>query len=303
MEVCDLVFPESALPQLLSFAALSDWPNGDDDRAFQVGEHRLRGNFYHTMGRKRLVVRRLPGNIPSVEDLGIPTSFAEMVIGAESGIALVCGPMGHGKSTTLASLLQRRLQSNDGHCVTIERPIEYLLKGKYPLQVSQREVGTCVESFALALRSALRQRASTIMVQEIIDADSALAAIHAANTGHFVLGTLHTGRVSLSIERLLQLIPPEKAHNVEAVLSEVLRGVMCQRLIKKQFNGVVAIHEVALKTPSISNHIRKRNFAAIQGELDTGSAHGLLSFHKSIDEKVNRGFIASSDRGRILAQL
>ncbi|MBI3998011.1 MAG: PilT/PilU family type 4a pilus ATPase, partial [Armatimonadetes bacterium] len=217
---------------------------------------RFRMNVYLQRGSPAVVIRRVKSRVPSFEDLRLPPVVAQLAL-APRGLVLVTGQTGSGKSTTLAAMVSYRSRERSGHIVTIEDPIEFVHPDARSI-ISQREIGTDCESFSLALRDALRQSPDVILIGEIRDEESAIAAVHFAETGHLVLSTLHANNASQTLERLLHFFPPERHESIALQLSFNLIGIIAQRLVpmKDERRMVVAV-EVMLSTPRIRELLRK----------------------------------------------
>lgn len=275
-----------------------------------IGPNRFRINFYRASGRDRAALRLLKETVPTPEALRVPKQIVEICMRATNGIVLFAGATGSGKSTSLASILQHWAQQNSGHVVTLEAPIEYLLVGTDPLQFSQREVGLDVPSFQIGLKSALRQFPKIIMVQEIIDPESALAAIDAAQTGHLVFSTLHTGRVKQTIQSLLKLLPEARLSHATHTFAHVFKAIVCQRLVRVPVVGSkagemtrFAIHEVATWTQTMANFIVKNQMDHLDGEIITGRSVGHQTFELSIDKAIAEGLMQPSAKKAVMESL
>jgi twitching motility protein PilT len=262
-----------------------------------------------TLGRWRIILRLLPSLIRSPDELLIPPQIVELFLQLRHGMILVTGTTGSGKSTTLASLLREKAMNEASHFITLEDPIEYIL-GPYFESGSiftQRQVGRDhdVASFALGLRQALRMAPKVIFVGEIRDEETAIAAVQAAETGHLVVATLHTGHVSETVQRYLKLVQPERMQSVQDMMSTILRAVVCQRLVRidDEMGGRVAIHEVMVSTPSIGAHISRGNWMGIDQDLEVGRADGHLTFAHSLDKRVKEGIITSARASVLLKQI
>jgi twitching motility protein PilT len=298
------VFAQAHWQELVDRAGFEGVPC-DKNTTVKIANRRFRVNFFQVQGVPRASMRLLNDHIPTPTDLRIPKQIVEALLRYNDGIIVVAGSTGSGKSTTLASLLQAWAQEHSGHVVTLEDPIEYLLTGRDPLQFSQREVGKDVASFALGLSSAVRQAPKIIMVQEIRDPESAIAAISAAQTGHLVLTTLHTGKVKQSIQAILKLVPEGRLEGATFAFANCFRAIMCQRLVRSVApNGKdlrrFAIHEVAMATRVISNHIVKGTFDLLENELITGRQSGHQTYELSIDNAIKDNVISPSAKKAIM---
>ena len=282
----------------------------DQNTTAVIGPNRYRINFYRAGGDDRAALRLLKETIPTPQELRIPQQIIDICLKSTNGIILFAGSTGSGKSTTLASILQYWAQRNPGHVVTLEAPVEYILSGVDPLQFSQREIGRDVPSFQVGLKSALRQSPKIIMVQEIVDPESALAAIDAAQTGHLVLSTLHTGKVKQTIQSLLKLVPEARLSHVTHTFASVFKAVICQRLIRVPVaNGRpnemtrFAIHEVATWTQTMANFIVKNQMDHLENEIITGRSVGHQTFELSVDKAIAEGLMQPSAKKSVMEAL
>lgn len=270
--------------------------------AYKVASWRFRLNIYHQRGTPAIVARLIKPNILSVEELGLPPQLNEIVM-AERGILLVTGATGSGKSTTLAAMIDYRNRNGTGHIVTIEDPVEFIHDHKGCI-VSQREVGIDTQSFDEALKSALRQAPKVILIGEIRDAQTAKFAIHAADTGHLVLATLHTNSANQTLERIVNLFPIEMERQTLMQLGMNLRGIVCQRLVPKAGGGRVAAVEILLNTPRIQDLIMQGNVQELKTVMGKGTREGMQTFDgalyqlyqdKQVDEETALKFADSAN--------
>jgi twitching motility protein PilT len=258
------------------------------------GLSRFRVNAYHQVRGMSVVFRVIPSRIPSLEDLNAPKIFAEL-IKRTRGLVLVTGPTGSGKSTTLAALIHELNQTDPKHILTIEDPIEFVHTPNKCL-INQREVGGHTLSFANALRAAMREDPNVILVGEMRDLETIRLAITAAETGHLVLGTLHTSGAAKTIDRVIDVFPAEEKEMVRAMLSESLTAVISQVLCKrKDAAGRIAAFEIMLGTTGIRNMVREGKVAQIYSAIQTGSAAGMQTLDQNLAELVNQGFIERSE--------
>jgi len=254
--------------------------NGEVDFSFSLpGIGRFRANIYRQRGSYSLAIRSLPFEIPKAETLGIPDIVCTLA-DKKSGLVLVAGPTGSGKSTTLASLVDRINTRRRCHIITIEDPIEYLHRHKLGL-VNQREIGWDTCSFASALRAALREDPDVILVGEMRDAETIGVALTAAETGHLVLSTLHTLGAAKSIGRIFDAFPYDHQSQVRTQLAAVLEGVVSQQLIPGVDKGLVLASEVMLVNPAIRTLIREGDPDRIAAVLQTGG-DGMLTMEDSL---------------------
>ena len=242
----------------------------ETDFSFEIpGLARFRVNaFNHNRGAGG-VFRTIPSKILSLEDLGAPKIFEE-ISEYPRGIVLVTGPTGSGKSTTLAAMVDYKNDSEYGHILTVEDPIEFVHESKKCL-VNQREVHRDTLGFNEALRSALREDPDTILVGEMRDLETIRLALSAAETGHLVFGTLHTSSAAKTIDRIVDVFPAAEKSMVRSMLSESLKAVISQTLLKKIGGGRVAAHEIMIGTPAIRNLIREDKIAQMYSAIQTGS--------------------------------
>jgi len=253
------------------------------DAALSVEGHRFRAALYRHMRGHRIVLRPFSTGIPEPTSINMPEQLLEAGTTLDRGLILICGPTGAGKTTTIASFLKWRGTRRKEHIITLEDPIEYIYPDNTAALYSQREVGTHVESFATGLRAALRQRPHVILVGEIRDQLTAEVALQAAETGHLVLASFHTGSPEEAVQRYLQLIPENRQDFTKAILATALEMIVCQRLITLSNGTRFAIHEIAKRTPAISNCIRKSNWTGMRQQISLGKAQGQQDFKLSLE--------------------
>ncbi len=251
-------------------------------------ELRFRVNFYYQRGTVSGAFRRIPGEIATLEFLGIPESvrrFAQL----PRGLVLVTGPTGSGKSTTLAALIDLVNSSFAKHIVSVEDPIEFLHHSKKSV-VSQREIGSDTHSFSAALKHVLRQDPDVILIGELRDLETISVALTAAETGHLVFATLHTQDAPQTIDRIIDVFPPHQQEQVRAQLAATLQGVVSQTLIKRaNTKGRVVATEILVTTPAISNLIREGKTYQIISTMQSGRAHGMHTMDQHLAELVRSG--------------
>ncbi|MBL4900476.1 MAG: type IV pilus twitching motility protein PilT [Colwellia sp.] len=260
------------------------------DFSFEVPNlARFRVNAFNQNRGPAAVFRTIPSKILSLDDLGCPDIFRE-ISDTPRGLVLVTGPTGSGKSTTLAAMVDYINSTKNDHILTIEDPIEFVHENKQCL-INQREVHRDTLSFEAALRSALREDPDVILVGEMRDLETIRLAMTAAETGHLVFGTLHTTSAPKTIDRIIDVFPAAEKSMVRSMLSESLRAVISQTLIKKVGGGRVAAHEIMIGTPAIRNLIREDKIAQMYSSIQTGMSNGMQTMDQCLQNLVNRGII------------
>ncbi|MFQ3288746.1 MAG: twitching motility protein PilT, partial [Alteromonadaceae bacterium] len=261
------------------------------DFSFEVPNlARFRVNAFNQNRGPAAVFRTIPSKIFSLDDLGCPEIF-KAISDTPRGLVLVTGPTGSGKSTTLAAMVDYINKSKNDHILTIEDPIEFVHDNHMCL-INQREVHRDTLSFEAALRSALREDPDVILVGEMRDLETIRLAMTAAETGHLVFGTLHTSSAPKTIDRIIDVFPGEEKSMVRSMLSESLRAVISQTLIKKTGGGRVAAHEIMIGVPAIRNLIREDKIAQMYSTIQTGMQHGMQTMDQCLQNLVNRGIIS-----------
>ena len=264
--------------------------NLEVDFSFEVPNlARFRVNAFNQNRGTAAVFRTIPSKILSLDDLGCPDIFRD-ISDTPRGLVLVTGPTGSGKSTTLAAMVDYINNHKNDHILTIEDPIEFVHDNKQCL-INQREVHRDTLSFEAALRSALREDPDVILVGEMRDLETIRLAMTAAETGHLVFGTLHTTSAPKTIDRIIDVFPGEEKSMVRSMLSESLRAVISQTLIKKVGGGRVAAHEIMIGTPAIRNLIREDKIAQMYSAIQTGMSNGMQTMDQCLQNLVNRGMI------------
>jgi twitching motility protein PilT len=264
----------------------------DCDFSFEIqGLARFRVNAFNQLRGAGAVFRTIPSNVLTLQQLDAPRIFADLAL-KPRGLILVTGPTGSGKSTTLAAMLNHINETLHGHVLTVEDPIEFVHESKKCL-VNQREVGPHTMSFQNALRAALREDPDVILVGELRDLETIRLAITAAETGHLVLGTVHTSSAAKTMDRLIDVFPAAEKDMVRAMISESLVGVISQTLCKlEDGSGRVAAHEIMLGTPAVRNLIRENKIAQMYSTIQTGMAVGMQTLDQSLSDLVRRRRIA-----------
>lgn len=267
--------------------------NLEVDFSFEVPNlARFRVNAFNQNRGPAAVFRTIPSKILSLDDLGCPDIFRE-ISDTPRGLVLVTGPTGSGKSTTLAAMVDYINDSKNDHILTIEDPIEFVHENKLCL-INQREVHRDTLSFEAALRSALREDPDVILVGEMRDLETIRLAMTAAETGHLVFGTLHTTSAPKTIDRIIDVFPAAEKSMVRSMLSESLRAVISQTLLKKVGGGRVAAHEIMIGTPAIRNLIREDKIAQMYSAIQTGMSNGMQTMDQCLQNLVNRGVITKN---------
>lgn len=241
---------------------------------------RFRVNAFFQRGNVSCALRLIPTKIKNIEELSLPPVLHEFTR-APQGFVLITGPSGHGKSTTLAALVDEVNHQRADHIITIEDPIEYLFKNDRAL-IDQREVYLDTQSFTKALKSTFRQDPDVIMVGEMRDSETISIAITAAETGHLVFATLHTNSSSQSIHRIVDSFPPEQQHQIRAQLSGSLLGIVSQRLIPRIRGGLIPACEVMISNPAVANLIREGKIHELPLVIETSAESGMISLNRSL---------------------
>ncbi len=272
----------------------------ETDFSFEVpGLARFRVNAFNQNRGAAAVFRTIPTKVLTMEDLGLGKVFQDLAL-LPRGLVLVTGPTGSGKSTTLAAMVDYVNNVRYDHVLTIEDPIEFVHESKKCL-INQREVHRDTYGFSEALRSALREDPDVILVGEMRDLETIRLALTAAETGHLVFGTLHTTSAAKTIDRIVDVFPGDEKSMVRSMLSESLRGVISQALMKKAGGGRIAAHEIMIATPAIRNLIREDKVAQMYSSIQTGAGYGMVTLDQSLKELLKKGLI-TKDAALKLAQ-
>ena len=260
------------------------------DFSFEIpGLARFRVNAFNQNRGAGAVFRTIPSQILSLEELAAPKIFSE-IIQQPQGLILVTGPTGSGKSTTLAAMVDHVNKNEFGHILTVEDPIEFVHTSQKCL-VNQREVHRDTHGFNEALRSALREDPDFILVGEMRDLETIRLALTAAETGHLVFATLHTSSAAKTIDRIIDVFPAGEKPMVRSMLSESLRAVISQSLLKRVGGGRVAAHEIMIATPAIRNLIREDKVAQMYSAIQTGQSYGMQTLDQCLQDMTKRGLV------------
>ncbi len=252
---------------------------------------RFRVNAFNQNRGAGAVFRTIPSKVLTLEELNAPKIFKE-IANQPRGIVLVTGPTGSGKSTTLAAMVDFVNETEYGHILTVEDPIEFVHQSKKCV-INQREVSTHTMSFSNALRSALREDPDVILVGEMRDLETIRLALTAAETGHLVFGTLHTSSAAKTIDRIVDVFPAAEKEMVRSMLSESIRAVISQTLLKtKDGTGRVAAHEIMIGTPAIRNLIRENKIAQMYSSIQTGQNVGMQTLDQCLQDMVKRNLVS-----------
>ena len=266
----------------------------ETDFSFEIPKvARFRVNAFNQNRGAGAVFRTIPSKILTLEDLGAPAIFKEISMHPR-GIVLVTGPTGSGKSTTLAAMIDYINDEKPDHILTVEDPIEFVHESKKCL-INQREVHRDTLGFNEALRSALREDPDVILVGEMRDLETIRLALTAAETGHLVFGTLHTSSAAKTIDRIVDVFPAAEKDMVRSMLSESLRAVISQTLLKKIGGGRIAAHEIMLGTPAIRNLIRENKIAQMYSAIQTGQNAGMQTLDQCLHDLTKKGLVTREE--------
>ena len=264
------------------------------DSAVMLSGLRFRANFYKTINGPAAVLRRVESKIPNMEDFNLPPALYD-IVDFHKGLVLVTGPTGSGKSTTLAAIVNEINKTKTHNILTVEDPVEFIHKDDKSI-ISHREVGKQTQTFANALRAALREDPDVILVGELRDLETVSLALTAAETGHLVFGTLHTSGAPATINRIIDVFPPDQQEQIRAQISTSLKMVVTQRLLKtKDGQGRCAAFEIMKCTPPVQNLIREAKIHQIPSIMQTSVKDGMITMDKSMEALVQSGKINPGD--------
>jgi len=267
---------------------------GDSDFAYENEHARYRTSVVRQRIGIEIVFRVINTHVRTMDELGLPQHL-KLLTRYQNGLILVTGSVGTGKSTTLAAMVEHVNRERHDHIITLEDPIEYIIRSRN-CHVSQREVFTHTESFATALRAALREDPDVIMVGEMRDLETISLAITAGETGHLVLATLHTANASRTLDRLLDVFPPDQQEHIRVMVAESLRGVISHQLVpRKDGNGRVLALEILTNTPAVANVIRENKTYMLPGIIQTGKKQGMRLMDDALIDLYDRGLISAEE--------
>ena len=259
------------------------------DFGYEVETVRFRVNLHQEQSNIGLSARLIPAEIPGADDLRFEPALRE-IPNLLDGLVLVTGPTGCGKSTTIASLIEEINKNRKAHIITVEDPIEFQFKDKKSL-VEQRAVGTDTKSFANALKYVLRQDPNVILVGEMRDPETIATVLTAAETGHLVFSTLHTGSAAEAVERIVDVFEGSKQKQVLIQLAAVLRVIVAQQLLPAKDGGRVPAREILINTPAVANLVRENAISQIKSAIQTGAKEGMITMENSLKQLIKEGLI------------
>lgn len=294
----DLIVLKDDITDLISSEIPADWyerfkKHNDIDFAFIIKETRFRASAFGTITGPGLVLRVIVSEVPNIDMLGLPSAVHQS-LELRNGLVLVTGATGSGKSTSLAAMIDKINRTRSENIITVEDPIEFTHKNIKSI-ISQREVGKDTDTFASALKGALRQDPDIILMGELRDYETISMALTAAETGHLVFGTLHTNGAPETINRLVDAFPPEEQNKAQAQLSLSLRLVMTQQLLKKKGGGRIGAFEVMVNTSAIANLIREKKISQVANMMQTGANDGMILMNKYKEMLLSKNLIESMD--------
>ncbi len=254
---------------------------------------RFRTNIFYQKGLVSVAMRLITGRVRNLSELGVHESLYNFMH-CTQGLFLITGPVGHGKSTTMAALVDYVNHNYEKHILTIEDPIEYIYEQDRCI-INQREVGQDAKSFGSALRSVFREDANVVLIGEMRDLDTIATAMTAAETGHLILGTLHTNDSSQTVDRVIDVFPAHQQNQIRSQLASVLLGVVSQRLVPKIGGGRVPALEIMMKNHAVENLIRENKAFQIDSVIETSYREGMITLDKSLADLVQKGLITVDD--------
>jgi len=259
------------------------------DFSFGYGKMRFRANTYYQKGYMATSLRLIPKLVKNLQELGLPPIMEKFVTPSQ-GFVIITGPTGHGKSTTLAGIINEINHSRSEHIITVEDPIEYVFEHDKSI-ISQREVGSDTNSFARALRSSLREDPNVVLIGEMRDLETIEAALTIAETGHLVFATLHTNSAAQTADRIVDIFPPHQQQQVRSQLANVLLGVISQRLLPRVQGGRVVACEIMVANSAVRSTIRDGKTHQLPNIIQTSASEGMISMDKVLAELVSKGEI------------
>ena len=287
---------DKLLRELLGEEKLNEYnQTGDLDCSISLeGLSRLRINAYIASEKRCLTLRLLPNDLPKWQELGLPDEFIKLSK-LHRGLILCTGPTGSGKSTTLAAFINCILETQKRHILTIEDPIEFIFKHTEKSIIHQREVKRDTDSFSTALRAALREDPDVIYIGEMRDLETIQLAITAAETGHLVLGTLHTSSAAKTVERIVDVFPADQQAQARLQVSTSLAGIMSQTLCNNTLGKRSLAYELMVNTPAIGNLIREKKVSEIYSQLQMGSNYGMNTLEQCLNNLYAEGLITQEE--------
>lgn len=268
--------------------------NGQVDFSYNFeNKARFRTNIFFQKGNISVAMRLITGRVKNLEELNVPTVLYDFTRHSQ-GFLLVTGPVGHGKSTTLAALIDYINHNEEKHIITIEDPIEYVYDQDRCI-INQREVGEDTHSFRDALRAVFREDANVVLIGEMRDLDTIGTAMTAAETGHLILATLHTNDSAQTVDRIIDIFPAHQQNQIRLQLASVLLGVVSQRLIPRIGGGRIPAVEIMIKNHAVENLIRENKAYQLDSVIETSLREGMMSLDKSLADLVQQGLITIDD--------
>lgn len=268
--------------------------DGQTDLSYNFEDRaRFRVNIFYQKGYVSIAMRFVMNKIRPLEDLNVPTSLYNFT-NVSQGLVLMTGPVGHGKSTTLAAIIDYINHNQEKHIVTIEDPIEFVYEQDHCI-INQREVGRDAKSFSTALRAVLREDVNVVLLGELRDLDTISTAMTAAETGHLIFGTLHTNDAPQTIDRIIDVFPAHQQNQIRLQLANVLLGVVSQRLLPQLSGGRVPAIEIMFKNHAVENLIRENKVHQLDSVIETSMKEGMVSLDRSLADLVRRGIVSIDD--------